>query len=101
MRILILAVLLSFVAIPAMAEDSDKPVAETKEFKPPPGYKTRKRGDDTYYCRKNTEIGSRFKVESCYTQEQLQELLAENDRQRREIEQRRAVCSNPAVCVIQ
>ena len=101
MRTLMLAILLALIALPAMAEDGDKPVAETKEFKPPPGYKTRKRGDETYYCRKTVEIGSRFPVESCYTQEQLAELLVENDRQRREIEQHRSICSNPAICAVQ
>lgn len=101
MRILIFAILLAFAAVPAMAGDSEKPSAETKEFKPPPGYKTRKRGDETYYCRKNVEIGSRFPVTSCYSQEQLEALLVENDRQRREIEQHRSICSNPAVCVVE
>ncbi len=101
MRVLILAILLAIAAVPAQAGDSEKPVAEAKEFKPPPGYKTRKRGDETYYCRKAVEIGSRFPVTSCYSQEQLEALLVENDRQRREIEQHRSICSNPAICVIQ
>lgn len=101
MRVLILAILLAIAAVPAMAGDSEKPAAQTKEFKPPPGYKTRRHGDQTYYCRKTVEIGSRFPVTSCYSQEQLEAMLVENDRQRREIEQHRSICSNPAECVVQ
>ena len=76
MRNLIFAFLIAFVATPAIAEETDKPAAEKtvaakEEFKPPPGYKTRHRGDSTIYCRKTTEIGSRFPVEKCFTQEQL------------------------------
>ena len=101
MRVLIFAILLTIAAVPAMAGDSEKPSVQTKMFKPPPGYKTRTRGDQTFYCRKNVEIGSRFPVTSCYSQQQLEDLLVENDRQRREIEQHRSICSNPAVCVVQ
>ena len=101
MRKLIIAIVMALAAAVASAGDSEKQAAEQKEFKPPPGYKTRTRGDQTYYCRKTVEIGSRFPVESCYTQEQLEQLLVENDRQRREIEQHRSICSNPAVCAVQ
>ncbi|MBM2853172.1 MAG: hypothetical protein HW417_100 [Steroidobacteraceae bacterium] len=98
MRSLMFAVLIAFATVPAIAQESAKPVAEAKEYKPPPGYKTRKRGDETYYCRKVVEIGSRFPVESCYTKEQLHDLLVRNEEQRQEFERRRRTCSNPATC---
>lgn len=113
MRSLIFAVLIAFVTLPAMAEDSEKTAMPEKadkaesaqqaatEYVPPPGYKTRRRGDHTVYCQKTTEVGSRFKVEKCFSKEQLVALLAENDRQRREIEQRRSICANAATCAIQ
>lgn len=52
-----------------------KPDAATAgEFKPPPGFRTRKRGDAVVYCRKETELGSRFAGEKCYDQAGLAEL---------------------------
>jgi hypothetical protein len=92
------AVLIALATVPAIAEDSVKPVKEEKEYQPPPGYKTRHRGENTFYCRKSTEIGSRFPVESCYTKEQLELLLVRNEEQRQEIERQLRVCSNAATC---
>jgi hypothetical protein len=59
-----------------------KPDAETTgEFKPPPGFRARKRGEVVVYCRKETALGSRFAAEKCYDQVGLRELrLAELER---------------------
>jgi hypothetical protein len=106
MHALTLAILIAIAAAPAIAQDSkkpiaDKPVAEKKAFKPPPGYKTRHRGDETIYCRKGAEIGSRFPVETCYDEAQLKEFIARTEQEKRSIEQTLRVCSNPATCVVQ
>jgi hypothetical protein len=67
-------------ALQATAEA--KPEAETTgELKPPPGFRARKRGDVTVYCRKETPLGSRFPAEKCCDQAGLRELrLAELER---------------------
>ena len=93
MRSLMLAVLIAFAAAPAAAGDSDK-----QEYKPPPGYKTRHRGDKTIYCRKGTEIGSRFPVEKCFTEEQLKVELERIEVEKEEFERGRRVCSTASVC---
>ena len=109
MRSLIIVFLLAFAAVPAMAADDDKPVqeestAETsatgnrEEYKPPPGYKTRHRGDKTIYCRKGAEIGSRFPVEQCYSEEQLKIELERIEAVKEEFERGRRVCSTAEVC---
>lgn len=102
MRSLMIAILIAFAAVPVFAQDSDKSVtAEVKaekKYKPPPGYKTRHRGDNTIYCRKSAEIGSRFPVEKCYTQEQLKEFLLREEAARQEFERQRRICSNPNTC---
>lgn len=102
MRSLMLAILISFATVPAIAQDSEKPVKEEvkveKEYKPPPGYKTRHRGDKTIYCRKATEIGSRFAVEKCFTEEQLEIELERIAAAKEEFERGRRVCSSATVC---
>jgi len=60
-------------ALQATAEA--KPDAETTdEFKPPPGFRTKKRGDAVLYCRKEIPLGSRFPAEKCYDQAGIREL---------------------------
>jgi invasion protein IalB len=98
MRAMMLGLLIVFATLPAVAQDSEEPAKVAKEYKPPPGYKTRHRGDSTIYCRKSTEIGSRFKVEKCFTQEQLKEELARQEAIRQEFEKQRRICSNPNTC---
>ena len=44
---------------------------EAEVFKPPPGFKTRKRGDLVLYCQTDATVGTRFKTEKCYNEEQL------------------------------
>lgn len=54
---------------------------ESKEFKPPPGYRRKQHGDVTLYCRREAVLGSRFKAEKCYDQagvEALQRAEREN-----------------------
>ena len=81
------------VAAPAEAKSEVVP-----EFKPPAGFHVRKRGDVTVYCRKDSDIGTRFAAERCYSREQLAELEAATEANKREFDQHRRVCSNPAVC---
>jgi hypothetical protein len=68
------------------------------EFKPPPGYKTRKRGDKVVYCRKELVEGTRFTKDKCYDRVQLKEIEALMEQQRREMDQRRRICPQPTAC---
>ena len=110
MRSLIFATLIALASFPAIAQESAKPAkqeekkaevqaqADAKEYEPPPGYKTRHRGDKTIYCRKDKEIGSRFPVEKCYTKEQLEIELERIELTKEEFEKHRRVCSDPTQC---
>ena len=93
MRSLIFAILITFATVSAMADDK-----ADKEYKPPPGYKTRHRGDKTIYCRKSAEIGSRFPVEKCFSEEQLKIELERIEVQKEQFERQRRVCADPALC---
>jgi hypothetical protein len=81
----------------AAPQDEDAAKAEP-EFKPPPGYKTRKRGDKVVYCRKELVEGTRFTKDRCYDRVQLKEIESLMEQQRREMDQRRRICPQPAAC---
>ena len=114
MRSLIFAVLFAFAAVPALAQENERPVqaetkqaeaqpeaaakADTKEYLPPPGWKTRHRGNKMIYCRKDTEIGSRFPVDKCFSKEQLDIELARIEMSKEEFDRRRRVCSDQSIC---
>ena len=105
MRSLIIAMPIALLALPAIAQDSDKPAqaatesaSVVQEFQPPPGYKTRRRGAHTVYCQKTTEIGSRFKVEKCYSREQLEVELQRIEAAKEDFERRRRICSDGSLC---
>lgn len=71
---------------------------EPEEFKPPPGFRVKKRGDITVYCIKGKATGTRFQTESCYDEDQLREYLLAREQANREFDQRRAICATPTVC---
>lgn len=84
---------------PAVAPATEAPAAATEpDFKPPPGYKARKRGDKVVYCRKELVEGTRFTKDKCYDRVQLKEIESLMEQQRREMDQRRRICPQPAAC---
>jgi len=83
-------------AVPAEAQASAA-LAEPEEaaatFKPPAGYSTKKKGDKTLYCRKETPIGTRFANEYCFTQEQLVRIAKSSQSMRDDVGRRQKACS--------
>jgi hypothetical protein len=72
--------------------------AEAREFEPPPGFQTKKRGKYTLYCKRDSTIGTRFKTERCYDEDQMREYLLALEIQKRDIDRIRATCTTAAVC---
>ena len=70
----------------AAAEKKDE------EFKPPRGFKTKKRGDLTLYCQTDATVGTRFKTEKCYDEEQLRAYMLVLEAQRRDVDRIRTNC---------
>jgi hypothetical protein len=107
-------------ALPALAQDgavgNDTPAAEAsadnaespakadaatpgdEEFKPPPGFKTKKRGELVLYCMKDSTVGTRFKTEKCYDETQMREYLLALEVQKRDIDRIRSTCATGSVC---
>jgi hypothetical protein len=92
---------------PAADQASEKATAETaaaaaaekdKEFKPPPGFLTKKRGNLVLYCMKDRTTGTRFTTEKCYDEDQMREYLLALEIQKRDVERIRATCTTASVC---
>lgn len=76
----------------------DSPAARKEEFKPPQGFVTRKRGQLVMYCKKDATVGTRFKSEQCYTEDQVRDYMLTQAENKRNIDRIRSTCANAAVC---
>ena len=103
MRLLII-LLLAFAARgvlaeePAAVETPAKEAAEVKEFKPPPGFVTKKRGELVLYCKKDATLGTRFKTEKCYDEPQLREYMLALEQQKMDVDRIRGPCGGGDAC---
>jgi hypothetical protein len=70
------------------------PAEETKDFKPPPGYRAKRVNGEQVYCTKIVVLGSRFAKEDCRTEGQLRDLEAQKASMRGEMDQKNRVCSS-------
>ena len=73
---------------PAAAAKPD--VEAAREFKPPPGFRTKKRGELVLYCRREAVLGSRFTAEKCYDQAGIREMQRLELQRAEELERMRA-----------
>ncbi|MEX0735064.1 MAG: hypothetical protein WD944_05830 [Steroidobacteraceae bacterium] len=71
---------------------------EKEEFKPPAGFRAKKRGDTILYCIQDSTVGTRFKTEKCYDEAQMKDYLLAREQNSRDFDQRRSVCQNPRAC---
>jgi len=90
---------------PAAEASSDKAESTAKadaatpgdaEFKPPPGFKTKKRGELVLYCMRDSTVGTRFKTEKCYDEAQMRDYIAAQQENKRDIDRVRNTCSTGA-----
>ena len=72
--------------------------AETEQVTLPPGFKPKKRGKYTLYCRMDTPIGTRFKQETCFDADQIRDYLIALQENKANVDRIRATCSNICVC---
>ena len=74
----------------------DAAASGEKEFKPPPGFKTKKRGEVVLYCMKDSTVGTRFKTEKCYSEAQMRDYIVAQQENKRDIDRVRNTCSTGA-----
>ena len=84
----------------AEATASSKPVEQVQTsqaaaaaFKPPSGYKQKKLGANTVYCKKDTLLGSRFPTEFCFTEDELKEIERRGEDMRLNKQKQSQVCA--------
>jgi len=87
---------------PAAKADAATKAADAKqgekEFKPPPGFYTKKRGALTVYCKKDREIGTRFVTEKCMTEDQVHQYLLALETQKQDVDRIRNTCGGGSAC---
>ena len=71
---------------------------EEKDFKPPVGFQTRKRGELTLYCKKEAIVGTRFKTEKCYSEDQVRDYIIAQQENKRDIDRIRNTCGGGSAC---
>jgi len=69
---------------------------ENKPFTPPPGFKTKKRGELVLYCIRDSTVGTRFKTEKCFNEDQVRDYLIAQQENKRDIDRVRSTCSSGA-----
>ena len=80
---------------PAAVAAADK---DNREFKPPRGFQTKKRGSLVLYCKRDTTVGTRFKTESCYNEEQMRAYMLALEVQKNDVDRIRATCGGGTMC---
>jgi hypothetical protein len=80
------------------AAAAPKAKADDKPFTPPPGWREKKRGQYTVYCRKQSVQGTRVPKEVCYDEEGINAMLAAQAEDREKVDQMRRICSSQAAC---
>ncbi len=64
----------------------------------PPGFRVKKRGKFTLYCKTDTPLGTRFKSETCYDEPNMRAYMLELQENKSDVDRIRNICSNPCAC---
>lgn len=83
---------------PAAEADTTAAASEEKPFVPPDGWREKKRGKYTVYCRKQSEVGTRFQKETCYDEAGIRAMLAAQQDDREKVDQMRRICGSQDAC---
>ena len=86
-------------APPAVLAAADAPkAAEPEKIHLPPGFKPKKRGKFTVYCRKEEAMGTRFPVEKCYDEQGIREYVLDQRENQKQVDQMRRICGSMEAC---
>jgi hypothetical protein len=72
--------------------------AEKDIFTLPPGFRVKKRGKHTVYCRKEEVMGTRFSSEKCYDKAGIREWKAQQVENQKQLDQMRRICGSQDAC---
>ncbi len=86
-------------AAPEALAAADVPnAAEAPKVYLPPGFKVKKRGKFTLYCRKEEAMGTRFPVEKCYDEQGIREYVLDQRENQKQVDQMRRICGSMEAC---
>lgn len=87
-------------SVKAKADPTKAPVVtvDSEQETLPPGFKPKKRGKYTLYCKTDTPIGTRFKQETCFDAEQLRDYKIALQENKANVDRIRATCSSVCAC---
>lgn len=90
-------------AAEAAKETADAKATEGRKEIPiadrlPPGFKVKKRGKFTVYCKTETPLGTRFRKETCYDEDNMRAYLLAMQENKADVDRIRNICSNPCAC---
>ena len=83
---------------PAVAESAADQKEIPIEERLPPGFKVKKRGKFTLYCKTDTPLGTRFKSETCYDEPNMRAYMLALQENKSDVDRIRNICSNPCAC---
>ncbi len=72
--------------------------ADARPFKPPSGYRAKKLGADTVYCKKDKVLGSIFPTEICLSEDELKEVERRGADMRVDKQRAQGVCGGAGSC---
>ena len=78
--------------------DTGPEAKKEKELTLPPGFREKKYGKHVLYCKKEAQMGTRVKTETCFDEQQMRDYLLALETNKVDIDRVRAICSNPCVC---
>jgi hypothetical protein len=82
----------------AVAKSTAVAGAEDADLKLPPGFKPKKRGKYVFYCRTDTPLGTRFKSETCFDEDQIRDYMIALQENKSNVDRIRSTCSNVCTC---
>jgi hypothetical protein len=85
-------------AQPAAAEAMAAEKEIRIEERLPPGFKVKKRGKFTLFCKTDTPLGTRFKSETCYDEPNMRAYMLALQENKSDVDRIRSICSNPCAC---
>jgi hypothetical protein len=84
---------------PTVEKAADAPAAaEPGKIDLPAGFKPKKRGKYTVYCRKEEAMGTRFPVEKCYDEQGIREYVLDQRENQKQVDQMRRICGSMEAC---
>ncbi len=72
--------------------------AAKDEIRLPAGFKPKKRGKFTVYCRKDTVMGTRFPTETCYDERGIRAYILDQQENQKQVDQMRRICGSQEAC---